>query len=529
MLRLRRYFLHFRRTGFSQDGLRQGGRSSRGGRRIHRFRGHVVPDASKGLRRAARSRYPLHPHRANPQRRSRVKRIDHAEAASEFIAARAHQEFHDRRLWDLRLKRDREAHGIPEWEELRTLASQIKEHMLAHLSDYLEQFEARAKENGAHVHWARDASEHNQIVHDILSARGAKTLVKSKSMLTEECDMRPFLERRGIEVIETDLGERIQQLDDDPPSHIVVPAVHKLRGDVSQVFAQTIGAQPGNDDVHYLAERQRQTTRPYFLRAEAGMTGANFAVAETGSFVVCTNEGNADLSANVPKLHIASIGIEKIIPRTEHLGVFIRLLSRSALGSPITQYTSHFRAPRAGGELHIVPLDNAPSYRLGLHYSWYSLKCIRCGACMNTCPVYRRSGGLSYGATYSGPIGVIIDPTFNIRKYSNLPFASTLNGSCTNVCPVKINIHNQIYKWRQVINERNQLPIVKKEAMRMAGKVLASPRLYRTAVKAAQAGLEYLPRTMIYNPLNAWGRQREVPKAAPMTFRDWYLKYRRKK
>ena len=323
-----------------------------------------------------------------------MRRIDHAEAASDFIAAKAHQEFHDRRLWDLRLKRDREAHGIPEWEELRNLASQIKEHTLSRLADYLEEFEARAKENGAQVHWARDATEHNQIVFDILSARGAKTLVKGKSMLTEECDMRPFLERRDIEVIETDLGERIQQLDDEPPSHIVVPAVHKLRGDVSAIFARTIGAEPGNDDVHYLAETQRSTTRPYFLSTEAGMTGANFAVAETGSFVVCTNEGNADLCANVPRLHIASIGIEKIIPKTEHLGVFIRLLSRSALGSPITQYTSHFRAPRDGGELHIILVDNGRSERLGMQDFWYSLKCIRCGACMNTCPVYRRSGGL---------------------------------------------------------------------------------------------------------------------------------------
>jgi L-lactate dehydrogenase complex protein LldF len=207
----------------------------------------------------------------------------------------------------------------------------------------------------------------------------------------------------------------------------------------------------------------------------------------------------------------------------------VRVLSRSALGSPITQMTSHFRAPRPGAEMHVILVDNGRSERLGMRDFWYSLKCIRCGACLNTCPVYRRSGGLSYGATYSGPIGVIIDPTFNLRKYSALPFASTLNGSCTSVCPVKINIHEQIYRWRQIINERNQLPIVKKEAMRMAGKVLASPRLYRTAVKAAQAGLEYLPRTLIYNPLNAWGRQREVPPAVKTTFREWYIKNRRTK
>jgi L-lactate dehydrogenase complex protein LldF len=378
------------------------------------------------------------------------------------------------------------------------------------------------------VHWARDAAEHNQVVHDILAARGAKTLVKAKSMLTDECDMRPFLEQRGIQVIETDLGERIQQLDDEPPSHIVVPAVHKLRSDVAAVFARTLGTDPDNHDVHYLAESQRRTTRPHFLQADAGMTGANFAVAETGAVVVCTNEGNADLSVHLPKLYIACIGIEKIIPRTEHLGVFVRMLSRSALGSPITQMTSHFRAPRPGTEMHIVLVDNGRAERLGMADFWYSLKCIRCGACMNTCPVYRRSGGLSYGATYSGPIGVIIDPTYNLRKYSTLPFASTLNGSCTAVCPVRIDIHDQIYKWRRIIAERGALPFAKKQAMNMGGKLLASPRLFRAAVEAAGAGVEYLPRVMLYNRLNAWGKQREVPTAPALTFRQWYLKNRGK-
>ncbi len=455
-----------------------------------------------------------------------MKRLDHAEAASRFIANEKHEAFHDARLWDLRKKRDREAHAIPEWEQLRQIASDIKEHTLTHLADYLEEYERNATKNGIKVHWARDAAEHNQIVFDILSVRGAKTLVKSKSMLTEECDMRPFLEKRGIDVIETDLGERIQQLDDEPPSHIVVPAVHKLRGDVSAVFARTLGTEPGNEDVNYLAESQRRTTRPYFLRADAGMTGANFAVAETGGFVVCTNEGNADLSASLPKLHIASIGIEKLIPKVEHLGVFIRMLSRSALGSPITQYTSHFRGPREGAELHIVLVDHGRSERLGMADFWYSLKCIRCGACMNTCPAYRRSGGLSYGATYSGPIGVIIDPTFDIRKYSNLPFASTLNGSCTSVCPVKINIHEQIYKWRRVIAERNQLPFVKKATMKAAGKVFGNPKLFRATVAATETAIEDLPRFVIYNWFNPWGRQRELPQPPAKTFRDWYIENR---
>jgi L-lactate dehydrogenase complex protein LldF len=449
--------------------------------------------------------------------------IDQAEAAARFIAAPEHEKMHDERLWDLRQKRDRESHGIPEWEELRALASSIKEHTLVHLDQYLKQFEANAKANGVHVHWAYDAAEHNHIVHGILKDHGAKSLIKSKSMLTEECGFRPYMASVGIEVTECDLGERIQQLDNEDPSHVVVPAVHKLRTDVAAVFAKTIGTDPGNSDVHYLAEAQREATRPLILAADAGMTGCNFAVAETGSVVVCTNEGNADLSANVPNLHIASIGIEKIIPRLEHLAVFVRLLSRSALGSPITQYTSHFRGPRDGGEMHFVLVDNGRSARLGMEEFWTSLKCIRCGACMNTCPVYRRSGGLSYGATYSGPIGLIIDPTFNAHKYSSLPFSSTLNGSCSNVCPVKINIHEQIYAWRQELVKRHEVPFVKKAAMKAAGELLSHPAAYRAAVAAADTALAHLPRFVIYNGLNAWGKHREVPHPPKQTFHSWYL------
>lgn len=455
-----------------------------------------------------------------------MKRIDHAEAASHFIAAKENEAFHDKRLWDLRQKRDRMRDEIPEWEELRSLASAIKEHTLTHLSDYLQQFEANAKANGAEVHWAVDAADHNRIVHEILEARGVRTLVKSKSMLTDECELRPHLERRGITVIETDLGERIQQLDDEPPSHIVVPAVHKLRGDVARVFARTIGSDAANDDPHYLSERARINTRPYFLEAEAGMTGANFAVVETGGFVVCTNEGNADLSANVPKLHIASIGIEKLVPRLEHLPVFLRMLSRSAVGSPITQYTTHFRRPRRDGELHIILVDNGRSERLGMDDFWTSLKCIRCGACMNTCPVYRRSGGLSYGAVYSGPIGIILNPAHDLRRYSNLPYASTLNGSCTAVCPVKINIHEQIYQWRRVMSEHNQLPLVKTAAMKVAGRLLSDPKAYRRTIAVTDAALEYLPRFLLYARFNAWGKQRENPVTPDQTFHGWYLKNR---
>ena len=455
--------------------------------------------------------------------------VDQTEAADRFIAATEHAKMHDERLWDLRVKRDREMHGMPEWEEMRRLASAIKEHTLTHLDQYLQQFETNACANGIHVHWAKDADEHNTIVLSILRDHNAKRLIKSKSMLTEECNFREFMDAHGIEVIETDLGERIQQLDGEAPSHVVVPAVHKLRTDVARVFAENLGSDPESRDVHYLAAEQRDATRPLILSADAGMTGANFAVAETGTFVVCTNEGNADLSANTPPLHIASIGIEKIIPRLDDLAVFVRLLSRSALGSPITQYTSHFRGPRAGGEMHVVLVDNGRSERLGMEKFWTSLKCIRCGACMNTCPVFRRGGGLSYGATYAGPIGIIIDPTFNAKRYSKLPFSSTLNGSCTNVCPVKINIHQQIADWRRVMSETHELPVLKRVMMKAAGILLSSPKLYRAALPLADSALRQLPRFMVYNRLNTWGRGREVPQVPKQTFHQWYRQNRGQK
>ncbi|MDI2112287.1 lactate utilization protein B [Commensalibacter nepenthis] len=457
------------------------------------------------------------------------KPVNQLEAANRFIAASAHQQMHDQRLWDLRKKRDAQMHLIPEWEELRDLASDIKSHTLDHLADYLEEFERNAKANGVHVHWAKDAQESNQIIAGILKEHDAKNLVKSKSMLGEECLLRQHLEEEGVTVIETDLGERIQQLDKEDPSHVVVPAVHKSRTDVSKVFVKTLNAEEGNNDVHYLATTQRETTRPYILNADAGMTGANFLVAETGAVVVCTNEGNADLSANTPPLHIVTVGIEKIIPKMEHLAVFIRLLSRSALGSPITQYTSYFSGPRKGGEMHVVLVDNGRSTRLASHKFKAGLKCIRCGACMNTCPVFRRSGGLSYGSVYAGPIGLILSPTYNVHKYRNLPFASTLNGSCTNVCPVKINLHEQIFAWRETLAEEKELSLSKRIIMTSLGKLFAHPKAYRMAVQTGDKLLSYLPHFMVYNQLNTWGRQRDIPTPPKETFHSWYAKNYMKK
>ncbi len=460
---------------------------------------------------------------------SEATRVDPAANAQLFIIQdQVHEPMHDAFLWRTMMRRDSAAAAIPEWEQLRAIASQIKEHTLTHLDRYLEQFADNAERRGAKVHWAVDAAEHNNIVHSILREHGVSELIKSKSMLQEECGMTNFLQNRGIRVTESDLGERIQQLDGQPPSHIVVPAIHKTRRDVAQVFAKNIGTDPNNDDPHYLTEAMRNNARPRFLAAGAGMTGGNFAIAETGTFVVCTNEGNADIGAAVPPLHIASIGIEKLVPRVEDMGVFLRLLSRSAVGSPLTQYSSHFTGPKKGGELHIVLVDNGRSRRLGMPDFWHSLKCIRCGACMNTCPVYRRSGGLAYGATYSGPIGVILDPTFDEYKYSELPFHSTLCGSCSEVCPVKIDISDQILKWRRVMARKGYLPLAKRASFAIAGHVFGHPEEYHALTKLAEPALSYAPDFLLYNKeLNPWGRDRELPELAKETFRDWYVANRR--
>jgi L-lactate dehydrogenase complex protein LldF len=454
--------------------------------------------------------------------------MDHATEAAKFIADSERVRWHDASVWRARSRRDLASHSLAEWEVLRELASRIKLHTMSRLDELLEEFDANATRIGAQVHWARDAAEHNAIVAGILQRHGAKQVVKSKSMLTEECGLNPHLESLGIEVTDTDLGEWIVQLRGEHPSHIVTPAIHVRKEEVGQLFHERIGTAAGATDPQYLAEAARQHLRQKFLGAQAGITGVNFAVAETGGFVVCTNEGNADIGASVPPLHIASIGIEKIIPRVEDLGVFLRLLARSGEGAPLTQYSSHFTGPRKGGELHIVLVDNGRSRRLGMADFWHSLKCIRCGACMDTCPVYRRGGGLAYGATYSGPIGVILDPTFDEHKYSELPFHSTLCGSCSAVCPVKIDISEQIFKWRRVMASKGYLPLAKRLSFAIAGHVFAHPGEYQALQKAAAPALNHAPHFLLYNQtLNPWGRERDIPQLAKQTFREWYLAHRR--
>ena len=448
---------------------------------------------------------------------------NHADNTEKFVANDERMHWHDQALWFVREKRDRASKSIPEWEQLREFANQIKTHTMANLDKYLIEFEKNATKKGITVHFAIDAKEHNEIVYRLLKEKNVKKLVKSKSMLTEECHLNPFLEERGIEVIDTDLGERIVQLRNEPPSHIVLPAIHLKKSDVSDTFVEHLGTEKGNYDPTYLTRAARGALREDFLSAQAGLTGVNFAIAQTGGVVVCTNEGNADMGASVPKLHIASMGIEKIIPRLEDLGVFTRLLARSATGQPITSYTSHFHGPVEGGEMHIIIVDNNRSQFLASEKNKKALNCIRCGACMNTCPVYRRSGGHSYEYVIPGPIGSILGAKKEPEKHNSLPFACTLCGSCTNVCPVKIDLDSQLYSLRQDLAKANLIDSKKKIAMKATAWLMGKPALFDFAGKMARKIVPKLPDSIIYSKSNVWGKQRDMPKMPEKSFKEMFI------
>ena len=448
---------------------------------------------------------------------------------------------HDNTFWSVRAKRDNQACELPEWEQLREAASQIKKHTVTHLADYLEEFERNATKNGAIVHWAQDADEYNAIVLQILREHGVRKVVKGKSMLTEECHLNENLLAKGIDVVETDLGERILQLMNLAPSHIIMPAIHITREQVRENFrekgilerngmqgAQSMGYDDKVEleekaDPTYLTRCARYHLRDNFMTAECGMTGANFGVASTGEIVVCTNEGNADMSTSVPKLHIASIGLEKIIPDYNAMGVFQRLLARHGTGQATTVYTSHFRKPRPDGEFHIILVDNGRSNILANPDHWQTLKCMRCGACMNTCPVYRRSGGYSYTYFIPGPIGINLgmlkDRDSNYHNCS----ACSLCCSCDNVCPVKVDLSSQIYKWRQELDSFHHADPMKK-AMSNGMKVLFDhPALYTAALRFAPLA-NHIPSFLTEMKINAWCKHHAMPEFAKESFHSLWKK-----
>lgn len=429
---------------------------------------------------------------------------------------------------------------MPQWEELREAASRLRRHTLAHLDVYLERLGRAVEAAGGHVHWAEDAERARAIVLEIARRHGVRRAVKSKSMATEEIALNEALERSGVEALETDLGEYIIQLAGVGPSHIIVPAVHMKKEEIAELFRAKLGVE-APADAAALTAIARRVLRERFLAADMGLSGANFLVAETGTLVLVTNEGNGRMCTTLPELHVAVVGIDKVVPDWDSLTVLLKLLARSATGQKITTYTSFVTGPRRhegeGGpkELHVVLLDNGRSRILADETTRETLKCIRCGCCLNVCPVYKSVGGYAYGWFISGPIGAIFTPQMlGTKAARELPYASTLCGACVDACPVKIPITGILLGLRQRVAEGDgarpaAAPLPARLAARAGGLALGLPWLYRLGARlAALAGrplardgwLGWLPP-----PLDRWTRVRPLP-AFRSDFRGWWKRRR---
>jgi L-lactate dehydrogenase complex protein LldF len=417
---------------------------------------------------------------------------------------------------------------VPDWEALRTAGAAIKDDVLGSLERYLVQFEAAATQRGAHVHWARDAREANEIVASLVEATGEREVIKVKSMATEEIGLGQALAGRGITARETDLAELIIQLGHDHPSHIVVPALHRNRAEIREIFLAGMPDAPPDlsDDPQELAEAARMHLRRLFLDAKVALSGANFAVAETGSLVIFESEGNGRMCITLPETLISVVGIEKLVPTWRDLEVFMQLLPRSATGEPMSPYTSAWTGVTPGDgpqNVHIVLLDNGRTNVLGDEIGAQALRCIRCAACLNVCPVYERTGGHAYGSVYPGPIGAILTPQLvGVEHASKLPFASTLCGACYDVCPVKIDIPTILVKLRHdvVRGERKLSP----PGVLFAAAAAAMSGRRRWTLALRLAPLMRFARHGGPPPLSRWTRTRDLPDPPSESFRDWWTK-----
>lgn len=420
-----------------------------------------------------------------------------------------------------------------DWEEWRNHGEEIRQHVLENLDYYLFELSENVAARGGNVFFAKTAQEANDYITNIAKEKQAKKIVKAKSMVTEEINLNMHLEQLGCEVIETDLGEYILQLDDhDPPSHIVTPALHKNKEQIREIFANKIGYSASSQPEE-LAQHARQVLRNDYLTADIGITGCNFAVAETGSICLVTNEGNADLVTALPKTQISVMGMERLVPTFEEMEVLVGMLTRSAVGQKLTSYITVLTGTRDEYELdgpeefHLVIVDNGRSSILGGEFQAI-LQCIRCAACINACPVYRHVGGHTYGSIYSGPIGAVLSPLLGgYEDYKELPYASTLCGACTDVCPVKIPLHQLLHKHREVIVEREgRAPISESLLMQAFGMGTSSQAIYRFGSKIASTAMKPFSsdEKISKGPgmLKNWTDIRDLPTPKKERFRDWF-------
>ncbi len=412
---------------------------------------------------------------------------------------------------------------------LRQLAGEIKQHVVENLDTYLPQVEAKLKANGAQVHWAATSEEACAVVLKIMQDRGATKMVKAKTMVSEEIELAHYLEKRGIEALETDLGEFIVQIDKDHPSHLVRPIIHKNRREIAQSFERE-GLGAYNDDPETITRRARQFLRHKYLAADVGLTGANFVSAESGRLVVVTNEGNSRFSLAATKCHIALVGIEKLVPRDRDLGLFLNLLARSATAQQLTVYTEFFSGPKLPSqpdgpeEMHVIFVDNNRTEVLASECREI-LRCIRCGACLNVCPVYRQASGHAYRSVYPGPVGAVLSPLLagaHFADKADLPKASSLCGACNEVCPVNIPIPDLLLRLRDK-GKREHAPLASAGTPPMgAWSVLATnPSVWKTALFGGKI-MDYLPTKFIPVPaLQAWQAKRTLPEWRGGEFRKW--------
>jgi L-lactate dehydrogenase complex protein LldF len=428
----------------------------------------------------------------------------------------------------IRGKRSRVVGELPDWEELREAGRAIKADVLARLPDYLVQFEAAVQAAGGHVHWARDGAEANAIVTRVARDHGVTEVVKVKSLTTDEIRLNDALAAAGVHAIETDLAELILQLDGDWSSHILVPAIHRNRREIRDVFARTIAPGIATDEPRELAEAARLYLRERFLAARMGVSGANFGVAETGTVVVVESEGNGRMCTTLPPVLVTVLGIEKLVPTLADLEVFLQLLPRSATGERMNPYTSLWTGvtPDDGPEeLHVILLDNGRTRVLADEVGRQALHCIRCSACLNICPVYSRTGGHAYGSVYPGPIGAILTPQLRgLDQAGSLPFASSLCGACYEVCPVKIDIPSVLLHLRSKVAHAP----AERAAMRTAAWVFGGPRRLAVAERLGRlAQRPFVRRGAIRRgpgPLAAWTRSRDLKPVARESFRDWWAR-----
>ena len=417
---------------------------------------------------------------------------------------------------------------LPDWAALREAGAAIKDDVLANLDRYLVQLEEQVAVRGGTVHWARDADEANRIVTRLVRRTGETSVVKVKSMATHEIGLNEALAHAGIAAHETDLAELILQLGHDTPSHILVPAIHRNRAEIREIFLREMrGVDPSlTDEPAALAEAARRHLRGQFLSASVAISGANFAVAETGTLAVVESEGNGRMCLTLPRTLITVMGIDKLIPTWRDLEVFLQLLPRSSTGERMNPYTSMWAGAIEGQEFHLVLLDNGRTATLADPRGRFALRCIRCSACLNVCPVYERTGGHAYGSVYPGPIGAVLSPQLTgVAHNTSLPFASSLCGACYDVCPVAIDIPSMLVHLRaEAVEAKGRTP--ERAAMAAAAWTMADSTRWSRALRSARLGRLLGGRRALPPPLSAWVRSRDLPEPPRHTFRDWWANQR---